>query len=68
MKVYLMTGEVNRGMLVYCKEGPIINLDSGILIDSSDNVQFSFPENSAILKMAKLTKNDHVLLIPDVVI
>ncbi|MFX1484918.1 MAG: hypothetical protein ACFFCP_17205, partial [Promethearchaeota archaeon] len=67
VRIYQNTGEVHRGMLFYREEGPSIELQSGVPYGSTDDVVFSFFEDSPFQKAGRVDSNIRIHLNPEIV-
>lgn len=62
------TREIERGLLFYYKEGPIVRLVSGGTLEDLEGVEFSFPEDSEVLRKSGLQLGDSIFLEPELVL
>jgi len=68
VKVFPKKGDIKKGMLYYGKEGPILELDTGNILEDYEEVRFSFSENSRFVKLRKIDSSDQFNLKPEAVV
>ncbi len=66
VRMLMKTGEIDRGTLLYKREGPVLRLGNGDIYENHEGVRFSFHEDSELAK--KLGSDKQFTLSPEIVI